>query len=328
MQSVDRAFAEATLERMHKIAVPLSLSILVAACGGEAIPDDIEATESEIYGGSIDATNTWVGNLRVVPSVGPTSYCTAALVGPRVALSAAHCMTSNFLNEVRFTTGGFRYGPATDTYRVATFTTHPTEDVAILRFDQDVAGTEPRTIATRDFQGPYPLSVQISGYGAYYSYGSTNYTWGRLRATTGGTLFGDEIEVRATNGGASCVGDSGGPLFVGDQVWGVDSHGTAACNYDSVGYYRKVTNEIAVWIAANANATVELGGYQNPVQREDVNGDGVVTPSDALTVINLLNTHSGTLTPPNTLNVFPDVSGNGSLSPQDALIVINYLSAN
>ena len=75
--------------------------------------------------------------------------------------------------------------------------------------------------------------------------------------------------------------------------------------------------------------------WQNPQVSADVNGDGLVTPFDALLVINELNgagllnfgpgelpTDSGLQPPP-----YVDTDGNGILAPLDALIVINHLNS-
>ena len=78
---------------------------------------------------------------------------------------------------------------------------------------------------------------------------------------------------------------------------------------------------------ANAVATPAAAGspWQNPTLPLDVNGDGKVTPLDALDVINqLLNTGTGPLTgTPN--GFFYDTNGDGKLSPLDALRVINAI---
>ncbi|HEY2411363.1 MAG TPA: FG-GAP-like repeat-containing protein [Pirellulaceae bacterium] len=74
--------------------------------------------------------------------------------------------------------------------------------------------------------------------------------------------------------------------------------------------------------------------WQNPLLPVDVNGDAVVTPLDALNVINELNnpkiSGAGGTLPNLALGVVPppylDVSGEGSVTAQDALMVINYLS--
>jgi hypothetical protein len=63
----------------------------------------------------------------------------------------------------------------------------------------------------------------------------------------------------------------------------------------------------------------------------DVNGDGFVSPIDALQVINYLNdrTKPRQLTLPvnQPLPPYVDVNGSGEVSPQDALLVINFLNA-
>ena len=68
--------------------------------------------------------------------------------------------------------------------------------------------------------------------------------------------------------------------------------------------------------------------WQNPFQVEDVNGDGSVSPVDALLVINGLNTDGPRILPPVDPQraAFLDSSGDGALSPIDALLVINLLN--
>ncbi len=69
--------------------------------------------------------------------------------------------------------------------------------------------------------------------------------------------------------------------------------------------------------------------WQNPRNRFDVNNDGLVSPIDALLVINALNVRM-VLTPELPDPFIPvryvDVSGDGLLSPIDALLVINELN--
>ncbi|MFO0921357.1 MAG: trypsin-like serine protease [Pirellulales bacterium] len=67
--------------------------------------------------------------------------------------------------------------------------------------------------------------------------------------------------------------------------------------------------------------------WQNPSNPMDVNGDNLVTPLDALTIINKMNLdgigvlgNRSTIAPP-----FFDVDGDGILQPVDALLVINSL---
>ncbi len=73
--------------------------------------------------------------------------------------------------------------------------------------------------------------------------------------------------------------------------------------------------------------------HQNPRNPRDVNGDGEVTPLDALILINELNQGRGgqlPITGPGSGESnphMPDVSGDGSLSPIDVLLIINALNS-
>jgi hypothetical protein len=70
--------------------------------------------------------------------------------------------------------------------------------------------------------------------------------------------------------------------------------------------------------------------WQNPQHSRDVNGDGLVSPIDALLVINALNDkQAGGLPPADRQPAAPyvDVNGDGILAPVDALLVINALNA-
>ncbi len=80
--------------------------------------------------------------------------------------------------------------------------------------------------------------------------------------------------------------------------------------------------------AAAAAAPPDI--WQNAALPADVNNDGVVTPNDALDVINALLTEgSGPLptNPPSPPTIFPDTNGDGYLSPIDALVVIDALNS-
>ena len=83
--------------------------------------------------------------------------------------------------------------------------------------------------------------------------------------------------------------------------------------------------------AANVSATNVDDGrriWQNTDVPADVNGDGTVTPFDALLIINYLNRHgAGPLPiPAEAPRMYFDVAGNDSVAPLDALLVINALN--
>jgi len=67
--------------------------------------------------------------------------------------------------------------------------------------------------------------------------------------------------------------------------------------------------------------------HQNPVNKFDVDGDGIVAPIDALFIVNHLNLNLPAVLPPiNTTSVFLDVSGDNFVSPIDFLLIINWLN--
>ena len=66
----------------------------------------------------------------------------------------------------------------------------------------------------------------------------------------------------------------------------------------------------------------------NSVLPPDVNGDGMISPSDALAIVNFLNNvGAGTLDMNATTYVFVDVNNDGKCSAADALLVVNAIDA-
>jgi VCBS repeat-containing protein len=84
---------------------------------------------------------------------------------------------------------------------------------------------------------------------------------------------------------------------------------------------------------ATGRVTVTVTGvsdppYQNQVRNEDVNGDGFVSPIDALILINFINSQgAGTLPPGLSTPPFLDPSGDNAITPLDVIQVINALNA-
>jgi hypothetical protein len=77
------------------------------------------------------------------------------------------------------------------------------------------------------------------------------------------------------------------------------------------------------------DGVITIGAWHNAANPLDVNGDGQVTPLDALLVINYLNAHPGnnplldvSITPP----LYCDVNQDQACTSLDALLVINQLN--
>ena len=76
-----------------------------------------------------------------------------------------------------------------------------------------------------------------------------------------------------------------------------------------------------------ASAGYAASPWQNPTLPGDVNGDGRVTPFDALAITNALNNvGSHALTASDTVPPYVDVNGDGNLSPMDMLVLTNCLN--
>jgi Dockerin type I domain len=76
--------------------------------------------------------------------------------------------------------------------------------------------------------------------------------------------------------------------------------------------------------------SLEIASWRNPIRTFDVDGDGFISPIDALLIINLLN-DKGSHILPATVSIdepqhFVDPSGDGSVSPLDVLQVSNFLN--
>lgn len=89
-------------------------------------------------------------------------------------------------------------------------------------------------------------------------------------------------------------------------------------------------DRVAVTISPGTTAAGEAE-FQNPSNRYDVNNDGTVSPIDALSIINRLNTSgSGQLSAEGEASSsnrrFVDVNGDQYVTPSDALMVINALN--
>lgn len=92
----------------------------------------------------------------------------------------------------------------------------------------------------------------------------------------------------------------------------------------------------ATVVANSATTDIDLGfvpagsSWQNPRDRYDVNDNSLISPVDALLIINALNSGGGRILAGSSIPTFPyiDVTGDGVLSPVDALLVINYLNQN
>jgi hypothetical protein len=238
----------------------LVIAALLAACADLPPTDRIAAS---ILAGVDDDVDPGVVGLVFAGTIA----CSGTLIGPRIVLTAAHCMTAR-TPEVVF------FGPSLaiggETITVADVRLHPDFDAAV--FDHDLA----LVLLTRAASAtPWPVvtsplddswigrSVRIVGFGTS---DRTAGTAGRKREGTATVTSVGALDLRIAPAPArTCTGDSGGPAFVDvggvEHLVGVTSSGDPGCLMDAV--EARVDLDAAGFIQDYANATAagtaELG---------------------------------------------------------------------
>ncbi len=194
-----------------------TLSMLLALCAAPALAqdrsDDLVSLETR------QATEGWeaVGRLDIQGE----GFCTAALIGDRLALTAAHCVFDRYnrpipANQFMFQ-AGLRHGRADATRGVINVIPHPgyqpdgptaqidgvANDVALLELAQPIryAGVQPFPIASEPLRGD---EVAIVSYGKDRSEVPSLQRSCSVLSRLGGTLIMDC---------AAEFGSSGAPVF-------------------------------------------------------------------------------------------------------------------
>ena len=184
-------------------------------------------------------------------------YCSGTLISPTVFLTAAHCGEDGqrvFVtfdptpdSKSRLYSGTFeahpRYpGPASNPY-----------DIAVVVFDEPVAGIEPASLPTLNQFHRLPKDQRFTsvGYGSQEvtnGPGGHQFEYRDIREYSVGTLNAVNpswlriSQNPATGDGGTCYGDSGGPNFLGagstetDTVASITITGDVFCKSTNVTY--------------------------------------------------------------------------------------------
>jgi V8-like Glu-specific endopeptidase len=168
-----------------------------------------QAQMAIIGGHEIDPTT----RPEIVQLLNPRPWCSAVIVGPKVLLTAAHCVKGK---NISFKQNGV-------TYKV-TLTRHPKYpgkdyDVAAGLLDAEIP------IKTATIGGSVQVGDMIDsyGYGCTQAGGSgyLNELWEGTSKVTGFTKY----DIVSSGPAALCYGDSGGPTFFQGLLIGINSKG-------------------------------------------------------------------------------------------------------
>ncbi len=165
-----------------------------------------------------------------------------------------------------------------------------------------------------------------------------------------------EISIRLTTVEENSPGAIFGEVAVVDQDGDVYRYTVSDPRFEVVDGQLKLKDEVSLSqadddaLSVTVTATSATGGdtisnaftiavgagrspFQNPVEPRDVNGDGQITPVDALILINQLNSFGPGPLGGNSARggsgegpMWVDVNGDGVISPLDVLIIINWLN--
>jgi hypothetical protein len=270
----------------------LGASLFLAGCLGASDDEKSGRLDDALRRGGAVQTRPEVGRLSLAISSTSSVMCTGTLVGPRVVLTASHCVGYKSASVGDTRRGTFRieaedgvhvYAYGVDGFQSFSKTVGG-DDVALLHLSSSVppAVAKPVTLASaRPAKG---TTVTVYGYG----YDACTFT------TTTRIDKGISGVKRAftfaygTNPHALCGGDSGGPVFVGDSIFAVNSATESPSGSDIFAFvddqYAALAKQIGSWAPAPDASDGRAPSTSPDAAAPSSNGDGenaAPTPSGA-----------------------------------------------
>lgn len=204
----------------------------------------VAAPAFAITGGTLDGDgHPAVALLLADRGNGPEPDCSAALVAPKLLVTAAHCASGTVSNRVEVSFDGV-FAAGTSMVLSGTLRPDPawspsakdTHDLAVVVLDEQ-APVAPLTLPGAGLLDSASLRKADFTNVGYGFFDRTFVFDGYRRVSTSSftSLKPTELKLSQKPGGV-CFGDSGGPRLLGSTVVAVTSTGNANCTGQSINY--------------------------------------------------------------------------------------------
>jgi len=242
-----------------------SLAVATAIGAGACSVDHTVTASHAIVGGGPSDPNEFPATGMLV--VGDRLQCTATLIAPDVALTAAHCLHQPVFGKLAFTLDTDASDGTADVIPIALFHPHPDfdegvdafldlavrNDIGILILERPVPDVVPERVDTPLLETAIDAGDPL----ALCGYGWTFWLNGSVAVKRDAEVFVDRAEDFEFSTTAvdpqPCVGDSGGPLFVdrpdGRRIVGVVSRAVGTSRMCDTGAIITRVAPYAAWIA-------------------------------------------------------------------------------